>query len=216
MAGRVNKLIAFLICRYRNEYSLNLPSPLLAWHFANHSTGLPSYSDSAHWLCGLIVSQTWHSIHSESFSSDSHCTNFLLLHPQVTLCISILLSLTVFFLLLAEIIPPTSLAVPLLGKYNLTRDNSFGVMQFDFAFFRLNFTPEIGSKMSQNWIASLQRNRLCRHDDSREVRTSIADVCTLAVHLAQWEGFIQVVTSVANCYPQRGHVFSNMGSRWQH
>ena len=33
--------------------------------------------------------------------------------------ISILLSLTVFFLLLAEIIPPTSLAVPLLGKYLL-------------------------------------------------------------------------------------------------
>merc|ERR1712227_632835 len=38
---------------------------------------------------------------------------------KVTLCISILLSLTVFFLLLAEIIPPTSLAVPLLGKYLL-------------------------------------------------------------------------------------------------
>lgn len=32
---------------------------------------------------------------------------------------SILLSLTVFFLLLAEIIPPTSLCVPLLGKYLL-------------------------------------------------------------------------------------------------
>ncbi|CAG0894178.1 unnamed protein product [Darwinula stevensoni] len=38
---------------------------------------------------------------------------------KVSLCISILVSLTVFFLLLAEIIPPTSLAVPLLGKYLL-------------------------------------------------------------------------------------------------
>ncbi|XP_050401416.1 acetylcholine receptor subunit alpha-like isoform X2 [Patella vulgata] len=38
---------------------------------------------------------------------------------KVTLCISILLSLTVFFLLLAEIIPPTSIVVPLVGKYLL-------------------------------------------------------------------------------------------------
>lgn len=38
---------------------------------------------------------------------------------KVSLCSSILVSLTVFFLLLAEIIPPTSLAVPLLGKYLL-------------------------------------------------------------------------------------------------
>merc|ERR1712141_892776 len=38
---------------------------------------------------------------------------------KVSLSISILLSLTVFFLLLAEIIPPTSIAVPLLGKYLL-------------------------------------------------------------------------------------------------
>ena len=35
---------------------------------------------------------------------------------QVSLSINILLSLTVFFLLLAEIIPPTSLVVPLLGN----------------------------------------------------------------------------------------------------
>lgn len=34
-------------------------------------------------------------------------------------CVSILLSLTVFFLLLAELIPPTSLVVPLIGKYLL-------------------------------------------------------------------------------------------------
>ncbi|XP_040572119.1 acetylcholine receptor subunit alpha-like 1 [Lepeophtheirus salmonis] len=38
---------------------------------------------------------------------------------KVSLSISILLSLTVFFLLLAEIIPSTSIAVPLLGKYLL-------------------------------------------------------------------------------------------------
>merc|ERR1739846_176884 len=38
---------------------------------------------------------------------------------KVSLSISILLSLTVFFLLLAEIIPPTSLSIPLIGKYLL-------------------------------------------------------------------------------------------------
>ncbi|CAF0792648.1 unnamed protein product [Brachionus calyciflorus] len=38
---------------------------------------------------------------------------------KISLCVSILLSLTVFFLLLAELIPPTSLVVPLIGKYLL-------------------------------------------------------------------------------------------------
>ncbi|XP_022243260.1 acetylcholine receptor subunit alpha-like 1 isoform X1 [Limulus polyphemus] len=38
---------------------------------------------------------------------------------KITLCISILLSLIFFFLVLSEIIPSTSLALPLLGKYLL-------------------------------------------------------------------------------------------------
>ena len=45
--------------------------------------------------------------------------NFIFNLLKVSLSISILLSLTVFFLLLAEIIPPTSLVVPLLGKFVL-------------------------------------------------------------------------------------------------
>ena len=38
---------------------------------------------------------------------------------KISLCVSILLSLTVFLLLLTELIPPTSLVVPLIGKYLL-------------------------------------------------------------------------------------------------
>ncbi|XP_035280926.1 neuronal acetylcholine receptor subunit beta-2-like isoform X1 [Anguilla anguilla] len=36
---------------------------------------------------------------------------------KVTLCMSVLLALTVFLLLISKIVPPTSLAVPLIGKY---------------------------------------------------------------------------------------------------
>ena len=46
-----------------------------------------------------------------------HLFNRLFL--QISLSISIMLSLVVFFLLLSEILPPTSLGIPLLGRYLL-------------------------------------------------------------------------------------------------
>ncbi|KAH8265133.1 hypothetical protein KR038_008131, partial [Drosophila bunnanda] len=48
---------------------------------------------------------------------DDHNSNIIFFLLKVTLSISILISLHVFFLLVVEIIPPTSLVVPLLGKY---------------------------------------------------------------------------------------------------
>lgn len=53
-------------------------------------------------------------IECRAYNSDNNGRSVCI---QVTLSISILISLHVFFLLVVEIIPPTSLVVPLLGKY---------------------------------------------------------------------------------------------------
>jgi len=95
---------------------------------------------------------------------------------KVTLCISILLSLTVFFLLLAEIIPPTSLAVPLLGKYllftmvlvTLSIMVTVGVLNVHFRYIMISIltssniiiTPP--HCISSNYFAN--KNNMTRHD----------------------------------------------------
>ena len=80
-------------------YTVNLIIPCMGISFLTVLTFyLPSDS-------GEKVSKHYHILRQ----------NALLL--QVTLSISILTSLYVFFLLVVEIIPPTSLVVPLLGKY---------------------------------------------------------------------------------------------------
>ena len=62
----------------------------------------------------------WHLLRYFIISQMHHISYITFPFPfQVSLSISILLSLTVFFLLLAEIIPPTSLVVSLLGKFVL-------------------------------------------------------------------------------------------------
>ena len=83
-------------------YTVNLIIPCMGISFLTVLTFyLPSDSgEKVHWM---------QNINNIMVSND-----FSL---QVTLSISILTSLYVFFLLVVEIIPPTSLVVPLLGKY---------------------------------------------------------------------------------------------------
>ena len=82
---------------------------------------------------------------------------------QVSLSISILLSLTVFFLLLAEIIPPTSMSVPLLGKYYKGKDSAFqnSVNQNEISFPHFRKIPaiyyDIGDLFSSCYYRSVKR-----------------------------------------------------------
>ena len=71
---------------------------------------------------------------------------------KVSLSISILLSLTVFFLLLVEIIPSTSLKVPLLGKYLLfTMVLVTLSVVVTIAVLNVNFRSPVTHKMSK-WV----------------------------------------------------------------
>ncbi|KYQ53406.1 Acetylcholine receptor subunit alpha-like 1 [Trachymyrmex zeteki] len=71
---------------------------------------------------------------------------------KVSLSISILLSLTVFFLLLAEIIPPTSLTVPLLGKYLLfTMVMVTASVVVTIAILNVNFRSPVTHRMAK-WV----------------------------------------------------------------
>ena len=71
---------------------------------------------------------------------------------KVSLSISILLSLTVFFLLLVEIIPSTSLTVPLLGKYLLfTMVLVTLSVVVTIAVLNVNFRSPVTHKMSK-WV----------------------------------------------------------------
>jgi len=74
---------------------------------------------------------------------------------KVSLSISILLSLTVFFLLLAEIIPSTSMSVPLLGKYLLFTMIlvSFSVVM-TIGVLNVNFRTPATHKMAP-WVKSI-------------------------------------------------------------
>ena len=71
---------------------------------------------------------------------------------KISLCISILLSLTVFVLLLSEIIPPTSITIPLLGRYLLftTAMVTFSVV-VTIAVLNINFRSPVTHKLSP-WI----------------------------------------------------------------
>lgn len=76
---------------------------------------------------------------------------------KVSLSISIMLSLGVFFLLLSEIIPPTSLTVPLLGKYLLFTMIlvSFSVI-VTIAVLNVNFRSPATHKMAP-WVRKVSK-----------------------------------------------------------
>ncbi|GIY15049.1 hypothetical protein CDAR_16241 [Caerostris darwini] len=75
---------------------------------------------------------------------------------KVSLSISILLSLTFFFLVLAEIVPSTSLAMPLLGKYLLfTMILVTLSVVFAVAVLNVHFRSPSFHKMPKSWVRRL-------------------------------------------------------------
>ncbi|KAG8199973.1 hypothetical protein JTE90_006217 [Oedothorax gibbosus] len=75
---------------------------------------------------------------------------------KVSLSISILLSLTFFFLVLAEIVPSTSLAMPLLGKYLLfTMILVTLSVVFAVAVLNVHFRSPSFHNMPKNWVRRL-------------------------------------------------------------
>ncbi len=108
----------------------------------------------------------------------------------MSLCISILLSLTVFFLLLAEIIPPTSLTVPLLGKYLLfTMVLVTLSVVVTIIVLNVNFRSPVTHRMKP-WVQRLFINTLPR------VSTSRLHACTFCLLL------LQAPTKLCVCFPQ--------------
>ncbi|XP_018019541.1 acetylcholine receptor subunit beta-like 2 [Hyalella azteca] len=108
---------------------------------------------------------------------------------KVALCISILLSLTVFFLLLAEIIPPTSLAVPLLGKYllftmilvTLSICVTVGVLNIHF---RSPSTHKMSPWVKRIFIHIMPSLLLMKrpHNDADEGNLSVLKLATCSTH----------------------------------
>ncbi|KOB77380.1 Nicotinic acetylcholine receptor subunit alpha 8 variant 2 [Operophtera brumata] len=128
---------------------------------------------------------------------------------SISLCISILVSLTVFFLGLAEIIPPTSLAIPLLGKYLLftmilvslsvlvtvcivnlmpkilmMRRTKYSLPDYDDTFVSNGYTNELEMSASAHQRPSVteSENMLPRHL-SPEVAAALQSVRFIAQHI---------------------------------
>ena len=97
-------------------YTVNLIIPCMGISFLTVLTFyLPS--DSGEKVCIISLVRKNLIIQKYKHQQNNNDDFTIYLFFQVTLSISILTSLYVFFLLVVEIIPPTSLVVPLLGKY---------------------------------------------------------------------------------------------------
>ncbi|XP_076356162.1 acetylcholine receptor subunit alpha-like [Tachypleus tridentatus] len=140
---------------------------------------------------------------------------------KVSLCMSILVSLTVFFLLLAEIIPPTSLAVPLLGKYllftmilvTLSISVTVGVLNVHF---RSPSTHSMSPWVRRVFIHIMPRLLLMRRplltsqDEQGEQPTSFSRSCN-GVEVRR-DSFLQMPRSSRDPVPTESFAYQEHGS----
>ncbi|VDM55526.1 unnamed protein product, partial [Angiostrongylus costaricensis] len=117
---------------------------------------------------------------------------------KISLCISILISLTVFFLLLVEIIPSTSLVIPLIGKYLLftmvlvTLSVVVTVITLN-VHYRSPSTHNMPDCVRRFFIDILPRYLKLFCSDVSPVRSAVESVAYIADHLKNEEDDKQVI-----------------------
>ncbi|XP_069786755.1 neuronal acetylcholine receptor subunit alpha-2-like [Narcine bancroftii] len=114
---------------------------------------------------------------------------------KITLCISVLLSLTVFLLLITEIIPSTSLVIPLIGEY-LLFTMIFVTLSIAITVFVLNVhhrspsTHKMPRWVRQVFLGSVPRWLFMKRP-GRQAETYVNHLSLLEMRLGSWPSHLQ-------------------------